>query len=89
MLKIKLASLEDGITSLGMRHMASFVKSIQLNTESSYLSLSNFRSSLRSLLGASGISGELDEKIILGEVLTQLANPKLDSSRTISIVKNT
>ena len=34
---------------LGMRHMASFVKSIQQNTEISYLSLSNFRSSLRSL----------------------------------------
>jgi anaerobic magnesium-protoporphyrin IX monomethyl ester cyclase len=59
--------------AVGMRKMASFVKSIHPNTESHYISLTNFRSPLRSLLGTAGICEEIEQPVIrdIAESLAQ------------------
>ena len=49
-MKISFVSIEDGITALGFRKMASFARSIHPSTEVCYLPLTNAYNPLRFLL---------------------------------------
>ncbi len=57
--RIKMVSLEDGITSCGFRKMAAFVARINDDAESCYVSTNryrNIRNGLRGTLGSAGSS---------------------------------
>ncbi len=58
-MQIKLVSLEDGITANGFRKIAAYVKRINPETESFYVTTNTFRSLRTSIKGTSGSKGEL------------------------------
>ncbi len=63
-MKIKLVSLEDGITSCGFRRMASYVSQINADTEACYVSTAQYRSVRGALKGSAGFEANLgDEEI--------------------------
>ncbi|MCA1678837.1 MAG: cobalamin-dependent protein, partial [Actinobacteria bacterium] len=62
--RIKLVSLEDGITSCGFRKMAAFVARINDDTESCYVSTNRYRSIRNGLRGTLGSAGSLEPEDI-------------------------
>jgi anaerobic magnesium-protoporphyrin IX monomethyl ester cyclase len=64
MAKVKLVSLEDGITSCGFRKIAAFVSQLNAETEACYVSTNQYRSLLNSIRGSFGGKGDLgDEEV--------------------------
>ena len=63
-MRIKLVSLEDGITSCGFRKMAAFVARINEDTESCYVSTNRYRSIRNGLRGTLGSAGSLEAEDI-------------------------
>ena len=63
-MRIKLVSLEDGITSCGFRKMAAFAARINDDTESCYVSTNRYRSIRNGLRGTLGSAGSLEEEDI-------------------------
>ena len=63
-MKIKLVSLEDGITSCGFRKMAAYVARINEDTESCYISTKRYRSIRNGLRGTLGSAGSLEPEEI-------------------------
>ena len=61
-MRIKLVSLEDGITSCGFRKMAAFAARINEDTESCYVSTNRYRSIRNGLRGTLGSAGSLEEE---------------------------
>jgi anaerobic magnesium-protoporphyrin IX monomethyl ester cyclase len=60
--RIKLVSLEDGITSCGFRKMAAFAARINEDTESCYVSTNRYRSIRNGLRGTLGSAGSLEDE---------------------------
>ncbi len=63
-MRIKLVSLEDGITSCGFRKMAAFAARINEDTESCYVSTNRYRSIRNGLRGTLGSAGSLEDEDI-------------------------
>jgi radical SAM superfamily enzyme YgiQ (UPF0313 family) len=63
-LRIKMVSLEDGITSCGFRKMAAFVARINEDTESCYVSTNRYRNIRNGLRGTLGSAGSLEDEDI-------------------------
>jgi anaerobic magnesium-protoporphyrin IX monomethyl ester cyclase len=63
-MRIKLVSLEDGITSCGFRKMAAFAARINEDTESCYVSTNRYRSIRNGLRGTLGSAGSLEPEDI-------------------------
>ncbi len=63
-MRVKLVSLEDGITSCGFRKMAAFVAQINQDTESCYVSTNRYRSIRNGLRGTLGSAGSLEPEDI-------------------------
>jgi len=61
MAKIKLVSLEDGITSCGFRKIAAYISRVNADTEAFYVSTNQYRSLLGSIKGSFGGKGDLSE----------------------------
>jgi radical SAM superfamily enzyme YgiQ (UPF0313 family) len=59
-MRIKLVSLEDGITSCGFRKMAAYVARLNEDTESCYVSTNRYRSIRNGLRGTLGSAGSLE-----------------------------
>ncbi|MDX6645572.1 MAG: anaerobic magnesium-protoporphyrin monomethyl ester cyclase, partial [Miltoncostaeaceae bacterium] len=58
-MQIKLVSLEDGITASGFRRMAAYVHGLNEDTESCYVSTSQWRSLRGAITGSTGDKAEL------------------------------
>ena len=63
-MRIKLVSLEDGITSCGFRKMAAHVARINEDTDSCYVSTNRYRSIRNGLRGTLGSAGSLEPEDI-------------------------
>ncbi|HVF80139.1 MAG TPA: radical SAM protein [Solirubrobacteraceae bacterium] len=63
-MRIKMVSLEDGITSCGFRKMAAFVARINEDTESCYVSTNRYRNIRNGLRGTLGSAGSLEDEDI-------------------------
>ncbi len=75
-MKIKMVSLEDGITSCGFRKMAAFARRLDPESESMYISTSRYLSVVNGLTGTQGDSGELSDEAV-DEVAHELAGSDL------------
>jgi anaerobic magnesium-protoporphyrin IX monomethyl ester cyclase len=75
-MKIKLVSLEDGITSCGFRKIASFISQLNADTEACYVSTNQYRSLLGSIKGSFGGKGDMDDDAI-DEIAQGLAGADL------------
>jgi anaerobic magnesium-protoporphyrin IX monomethyl ester cyclase len=75
-MKIKLVSLEDGITSCGFRKIASFVSQLNTDTEACYVSTNQYRRLLGSIKGSTGGRGELSADAV-DEIAQHLAGSDL------------
>ena len=62
-MKIVMACFEDGLDNIGFRKIASFVKSINKETQAAYIPTGNLRSLLKTIIGKG--AGDLSEKDIL------------------------
>jgi radical SAM superfamily enzyme YgiQ (UPF0313 family) len=60
-MKIKLVSLEDGITSCGFRRMASYISGINADTEACYVSTAQYRTIRGALKGSAGDEAHLGD----------------------------
>ena len=60
-MKVKLVSLEDGITSCGFRKIAAYVARLNPDTEACYVSTRRYRSVTNSIKGTIGGKGELGD----------------------------
>lgn len=60
-MRIKLVSLEDGITANGFRKIAAFAQRLNPDTQSCYVSTHRFRSVKASLTGKFGMKGEMGD----------------------------
>ncbi len=56
-MKVKLVSLEDGITSCGFRKIAAYVSRINPDTAACYVTTRKYRSVLTSIKGTVGGKG--------------------------------
>ncbi|MDQ6613538.1 MAG: radical SAM protein [Actinomycetota bacterium] len=61
MAKVKLVSLEDGITSCGFRKIAAYITQLNRDTEACYVSTNQYRSLLNSIKGSFGGKGDLGD----------------------------
>ena len=77
-MKVKLVSLEDGITSCGFRKIASYVSRLNPATETCYVTTRRYRSFLGSIKGTMGGKGaKLGSDCALGptfSILTRRSN---------------
>jgi radical SAM superfamily enzyme YgiQ (UPF0313 family) len=60
-MKIKMVSLEDGITSCGFRKMAAYAGRLNADTDALYVSTKRYRSVKTSIKGTVGGKGELED----------------------------
>jgi anaerobic magnesium-protoporphyrin IX monomethyl ester cyclase len=60
-MKIKMVSLEDGITSCGFRKMAAYAGRLNADTDALYVSTKRYRSVKTSIRGTVGGKGELED----------------------------
>ena len=60
-MKIKMVSLEDGITSCGFRKMAAYAGRLNAETDALYVSTKRYRSVKTSIKGTVGGKGELED----------------------------
>jgi anaerobic magnesium-protoporphyrin IX monomethyl ester cyclase len=72
--RIKLVSLEDGITSCGFRKMAAYVSNLNADTEALYVSTSRYRTVRRAIKGNLGAAGVLTD-----DEVDQIADGLADS----------
>jgi anaerobic magnesium-protoporphyrin IX monomethyl ester cyclase len=75
-MKIKLVSLEDGITSCGFRKIASFISQLNTDTEACYVSTNQYRSLLGSIKGSFGGKGDMGDDAV-DEIAQGLAGADL------------
>ncbi len=75
-MKVKLVSLEDGITSCGFRKIAAYVSRINADTEACYITTRRYRSVLNSIKGTVGGKGELGD-VEIDEIAHGLAGSDL------------
>ncbi|HEX3426699.1 MAG TPA: radical SAM protein [Acidimicrobiales bacterium] len=66
MAKVKLVSLEDGITSCGFRKIAAYISRINPDTEAYYVSTNQYRSLIGSIKGSFGGKGDLSDDDVDG-----------------------
>ncbi len=63
-MKIKLVSLEDGITSSGFRRMAAYVSRLNVDTETCYVSTAQYRTIRGAIKGTAGDEAHLGDENI-------------------------
>ncbi|MEA2300747.1 MAG: anaerobic magnesium-protoporphyrin monomethyl ester cyclase [Solirubrobacteraceae bacterium] len=76
-MKIKLVSLEDGITSCGFRKMAAFAGRVNPETEACYISTAQYRSIRNAVKGTTGNSGADFGPDQIDEIVSGLAGAEL------------
>ena len=75
-MRVRLVSLEDGITSCGFRKIAAYVSRLNPETETCYVTTRRYRSLLNSVRGTSGGKGDLGD-VEVDEIAQSLAGSDL------------
>jgi len=75
-MRVRLVCLEDGITSCGFRKMAAYVRRLNPDTRSCYVSTNNYRSLLNAVRGSFGGRGDLGAEAV-DEIAHALADADL------------